>query len=88
MYLMADASVDMNLYDHGQETSDRAGAVPEKKITGSSFVSVSGITPKGPPKLLSCSYSVQDMHVKFGKQFTHYLILFQELESNKKKFEF
>ena len=25
------------------------------------------------------------MHVKFAKQFTHYLILFQELESNKKK---
>ena len=24
------------------------------------------------------------MHVKFAKQFTHYLILFQELESNKK----
>ena len=30
------------------------------------------------------------MYVKFGKQFTHYsyLILFQELESNKKDFEF
>ena len=28
------------------------------------------------------------MHVRFAKQFTHYLILFQELESNKKKFEF
>ena len=25
------------------------------------------------------------MHVKFAKQFIHYLILFQELESNKKK---
>ena len=24
------------------------------------------------------------MHVKFAKQFIHYLILFQELESNKK----
>ena len=24
------------------------------------------------------------MHVKFAKQFTHYLILFRELESNKK----
>ena len=23
MYLMADASADINLYDHGQETSDR-----------------------------------------------------------------
>ena len=47
-----------------------------------------------PPNLLSCeadggpaiaSYRVLDMHVKFAKQFTHYLILFQELESNKKK---
>ena len=26
------------------------------------------------------------MHVKFAKQFTHHLILFQELESNKKIF--
>ena len=25
------------------------------------------------------------MHVKFANQFTQYLILFQELESNKKK---
>ena len=51
-------------------------------------------TPKAPPKFLSCevegglSYRVLDMHVKFAKQFTHYLILFQELESNKKVFEF
>ena len=25
------------------------------------------------------------MHVKFAKQFNHYLFLFQELESNNKK---
>ena len=28
------------------------------------------------------------MHVKFAKQFIHYLILFQELESSKKIFGF
>ena len=34
------------------------------------------------------SYRVLDMHVKFAKQFTHYLILFQELEGHKNFFEF
>ena len=62
-------------------TSQYLGAVLEK-IKGSSFVHGHGCyTPKVPPKLLSCE-AEGDMHVKFVKQFTHYLILFQELESN------
>ena len=64
------------------------GAVPEK-IKGNSFVGVAATTLKPLPscyrvKWRGTSYRVVDMHMKFAKQFTHYLILFQELDSNKK----
>ena len=66
--------------------------VPEK-IKGSSFVGVAATPLNSLPscycvKQRGTSYRVLDMHVRFAKQFTHYLILFQELESNKKIFEF
>ena len=64
----------------------------QKKIKGSSFVGVAATPLKPLPSFYRVkwrgAHRVLDMHVKFAKQFTHYLILFQELESNKKVFEF
>ena len=76
----------------GGMRSCATGAVPEK-IKGSSSMGVAATPLKPLPscyrvKRRGTSYRVLDMHVKFAKQFTHYLILFQELESNKKGFEF
>ena len=69
-----------------------ANRIPQKKIKDSSFVGVAATPLKPLPscyrvKWKGTSYRVLDMHVKFAKQFTHYLILFQELENNKINFE-
>ena len=59
----------------------------QKKIKGSSFVGMAATPLKALPscyRVKRTNYRVLDIHVKFAKQSTHYLILFQELESNKK----
>ena len=48
---------------------------------------VAATSLKALPSLFFFSSEVRvlDMHVKFGKQFAHYLILFQELKSMQQK---